>query len=50
MVVNFKLTFNLLKELQLRFAIDNLFDRNYSYVRSYPMPERTFTAGLRYKF
>ncbi|HWQ26702.1 MAG TPA: TonB-dependent receptor [Chlorobaculum sp.] len=27
--------------------VNNLFDRNYEYVRGYPMPGRTFTAGIK---
>lgn len=36
--------------LTLRGEIQNLFDRDYEYVKGYPMPGRSFTVGLRYTF
>jgi vitamin B12 transporter len=34
----------------LRGEIQNLFDKDYSYVEGYPMPGRMFFLGLRYDF
>jgi vitamin B12 transporter len=34
----------------LRGEINNLFDKDYNYVKSYPMPGRMFFLGLRYDF
>ncbi|MFW5791422.1 MAG: TonB-dependent receptor domain-containing protein, partial [Desulfohalobiaceae bacterium] len=33
--------------LSLRGEVGNLFDRDYAYVKGYPMPGRTFFLGLR---
>lgn len=38
------------KHLEGTLKIENLFNRAYEYVRSYPMPERTLRAGLSFKF
>ena len=35
-------------DLTLRGEINNLLDKNYSYVKGYPMPGRSFYLGLRY--
>ncbi|NIA19720.1 MAG: TonB-dependent receptor [Xanthomonadaceae bacterium] len=37
-------------DLTLRGEIRNIFDKEYSYVKGYPMPGRTFQVGLRYDF
>lgn len=37
-------------DLTLRGEIRNLFDKEYSYVKGYPMPGRTFQIGCRYDF
>lgn len=37
-------------EISMRFEIDNLFDKDYSYVKGYPMSGRTFFAGLKYTY
>ncbi|MCX7817223.1 MAG: TonB-dependent receptor [Syntrophales bacterium] len=44
------LTLNKYGYLTLRGEIQNLFDKDYEYVKGYPMPGRTFTLGLRYTF
>ncbi len=36
--------------LTLKGEIQNLFDKDYEYVKGYPMPERSFFLGLRYDF
>ncbi|MCD6298731.1 MAG: TonB-dependent receptor, partial [Deltaproteobacteria bacterium] len=36
--------------LTLRGEIQNLFDREYEYVKGYPMPGRSFFVGMRYDF
>lgn len=36
--------------LTLRGEIQNLFDRDYEYVKGYPMPGRSFFLGVRYDF
>ncbi|MFO7931129.1 MAG: TonB-dependent receptor [Desulfosalsimonas sp.] len=42
--------FNRAGDLSLRGEIDNLFDRDYSYVKGYPMPGRNFALSLRYTY
>ncbi|MCK4378586.1 MAG: TonB-dependent receptor, partial [Deltaproteobacteria bacterium] len=37
-------------DITLRGEIRNLLDKEYSYVKGYPMPGRTFQIGLRYDF
>lgn len=37
-------------DITLQGEIRNLFDKEYSYVKGYPMPGRTFQIGLRYDF
>lgn len=49
-VVNFKALYRPIKELELNLGIENLFDRAYEYVPDYPMPRRTFTAGMKWLF
>lgn len=34
----------------LRGEVQNLLDKNYSYVKGYPMPGRSIFVGLRYKY
>jgi len=36
--------------LTLDTAINNLFDKDYAFVKGYPMPGRSFYVGLRYDF
>jgi len=36
--------------LTLKGDVRNLFDKNYAYVKGYPMPGRTFYGSLRYEF
>lgn len=36
--------------LTLKGEIRNLFDKNYAYVKGYPMPGRTFFLGATYKY
>ena len=36
--------------VSLDAGINNLFNKNYEYVKGYPMPERNFYIGLRYDF
>ncbi len=54
MVANFYISKKILKtkfgKLTLKGEIKNLFNRNYSYVKGYPMPGRTFFLGLRYDY
>ncbi|MCF8096187.1 MAG: TonB-dependent receptor [Desulfobacteraceae bacterium] len=42
--------FNSIGDLTLRGEIDNLFDRDYSYVKGYPMPGRNFALSLKYTY
>lgn len=37
-------------ELTLNGAIQNLFDKDYAYVKGYPMPGRSFEMGLEYRY
>ncbi len=37
-------------KLTLKGEIENLFDKDYSYVQGYPMPGRSFYIGLRYDY
>ncbi|RLB65880.1 MAG: hypothetical protein DRH08_07395 [Deltaproteobacteria bacterium] len=34
----------------LSASVDNLFDKDYSYVEGYPMPERNYQVNLSYRF
>ncbi|MDY7039136.1 MAG: TonB-dependent receptor, partial [Thermodesulfobacteriota bacterium] len=36
--------------LTLKGKIQNLFDKDYEYVKGYPMPGRSFFLGLKYDF
>lgn len=51
-VANFTITKEILKtrygKFSLRGEIRNLFDKDYEYVKGYPMPERSFFIGMRY--
>jgi len=54
-VANFTVTkpildFNRFGKLSLRGEVRNLFNKDYSYVKGYPMPGRSFFLGLRYDF
>lgn len=39
-----------IKNFEITASIENLFDRAYEYVQYYPMPRRTFTAGMKWIF
>ena len=51
---NFKITKRLLKSkhgsLSIMGTINNIFNRDYSYVKDYPMPKRSYYFGMRYDF
>ncbi len=49
-VMNLKGSYKPIKNLEITASIENLFDRAYEYVLSYPMPRRTFAAGVRWVF
>ncbi len=49
-VVNFKGSVRPVKSLEITASVGNLFNRAYEYVPGYPMPERTYTAGLKWIF
>ncbi len=49
-VVNLKAAFRPIKHLEITGAIENLFDKEYEYVRGYPMPKRTITTGMKWLF
>jgi len=49
-VVDLKGSYRPIKNLEITASVENLFDRAYEYVRSYPMPGRTFVAGLKWVF
>ncbi len=49
-VVNFKGSFRPVKDMEITASAENLFNRAYEYVLGYPMPERTYTAGLKWIF
>lgn len=54
-VANFTVTKPILElekygRLVLRGEIQNLFNKDYSYVKGYPMPGRSFFLGLKYEF
>jgi len=36
--------------LELSFAIENLLNRKYEYNIDYPMPERSFSFGMKWLF
>jgi vitamin B12 transporter len=37
-------------KLYLQLDVNNLFDRDYSYVEGYPMPERNYKGTLKYVY
>ncbi len=37
-------------DITLKAEIENLFDKDYEYVKDYPMPGRSFFLGLRYDY
>ena len=39
-----------IKGLEINAGVDNLFDKDYSFVNDYPMSGRTFKVGLRLDF
>ena len=39
-----------LKEADVFFAVNNIFNRDYEYAKGYPMPGTTFFAGFNLKF
>ncbi|MBN2332173.1 MAG: TonB-dependent receptor [Deltaproteobacteria bacterium] len=47
---HFSLPSSYVKGLELTAAIDNLFDRNYSFINGYPMAGRSYKAGVRFNF
>jgi vitamin B12 transporter len=49
-VVNIKGSYRPYKNLEITASIENLFNKAYEYVIGYPMPERTFTAGIKFIF
>lgn len=49
-VVNLRGSYKPVKNLEITASVENLFDRAYEYVLSYPMPGRTFVAGLKWIF
>jgi len=44
------LEFNTYGDLSLRGEVRNLFDKDYAYVKGYPMPGRSFVLGMEYTF
>lgn len=44
------LDFNSYGDLSLRGEVHNLFDKDYAYVKGYPMPGRSFVLGMEYTF
>ena len=44
------LDFNSYGDLSLRGEVSNLLDKDYSYVKGYPMPGRSFVLGMEYSF
>ncbi|MDA8338726.1 MAG: TonB-dependent receptor [Nitrospiraceae bacterium] len=49
-VMNIKGSYKPVKNLEITASIENLFDRAYEYVLGYPMPARTFVAGVKWVF
>ncbi len=49
-VMNIKGSYKPVKNLEITASIENLFDRAYEYVLGYPMPARTFVAGVKWIF
>ncbi|MGB9712893.1 MAG: TonB-dependent receptor plug domain-containing protein [Dissulfurimicrobium hydrothermale] len=49
-VVSIKGSYRPIKHLELTASVENLFDRAYQYVLSYPMPGRTIAVGARWLF
>ncbi len=49
-VFNTKIVWHPCKYAELFLGVDNLFDKNYSFVDYYPMPGRTWKAGVKVRF
>jgi vitamin B12 transporter len=49
-VVNLKGSYRVHKNIEITASIENLLNRAYEYVKGYPMPKRTYYAGLRIVF
>ncbi len=49
-IANFKVMYEIVKDLVAEGGINNLLDRNYQYSNGYPEPGRTFFAGMRWRF
>ena len=49
-VMNLKGSYKPVKNLEITASVENLFDRAYEYVLGYPMPRRTFVAGIKWIF
>lgn len=49
-VVSLKGSYRPIKNLEFTASVENLFDEAYEYVQYYPMPGRTFTAGMKLIF
>lgn len=49
-VVNLKGSYRPVKNLEITASVENLFDRAYEYVLSYPMPRRAFVGGVKWLF
>jgi vitamin B12 transporter len=47
---NAKLTVHPTDELSVYFAVENFMDKYYAYTQGYPMPGRTFSIGMDYRF
>lgn len=49
-VVSLKGSYMPVKNIEVTASVENLFDREYEYVMSFPMPRRTFTGGVKWIF
>ncbi len=49
-VVNLKGSYRVHKNIEFTASVENLLNRAYEYVLGYPMPKRTYYAGLRIVF
>ncbi len=49
-VVHLKGSYRPHRNIEITASVENLFNRAYEYVKGYPMPKRTYTAGLRFRF
>lgn len=49
-IANVKLAWNVVRNTNVEFGVNNLFDRNYEYIEGYPEEGRNYFLNILYKF